>query len=61
MKESLLSHIKDKFDPLMFNRFSSNENSGVLEPSRSLSSEDVAQLPHKDNNKEEEKKVKDNF
>ena len=38
MKESLLSHIKNEFEPLMFHRFSPNENSGILEPSRSLAS-----------------------
>ena len=38
MKESLLSHIKNEFEPLMFHRFSPNENSGILETSRSLAS-----------------------
>ena len=38
MKESLLSHIKNDFEPLIFDRFSENENSGVLEPSRSITS-----------------------
>ena len=38
MKESLLSHIKNEFEPLIFDRFSENENSGILEPSRSLAS-----------------------
>ena len=41
MKESLLSHIKDEFEPLILNRFSSNENSGVLEPSRSIKNENA--------------------
>jgi hypothetical protein len=38
MKESLLSHIKSEFEPLIFDRFSENENSGILEPSRSIGS-----------------------
>ena len=38
MKESLLSYIKNEFDPLKFHRFSPNENSGILEHLRSLGS-----------------------
>ena len=38
MKEILLSHIKDEFEALLFDRFSENENSGILEPSKSIAS-----------------------